>query len=89
MKCTHRLWAHIVCGRILVVDGGLLSSVGGHRCGRASFVGGHHPWVCISRGWGVVVVRGRAWLLGAHCPWARIGRLGVVVIRGRASFMGA
>ena len=58
-------------------QGGVRERGGGEV--HSSFVGTHRPWAHISRGWGVIVVRGRTssmgvhWSCGGRChPWARI-----------------
>ena len=63
-------------------QGGVRERGGGEV--HSSFVGMHRPWARIGRGWGVVVVRGRAlaWFVGTHGSWARMGR-------GRAWVVGA
>ena len=82
MKCTHRSWARIVRGRVLVVDGGCIGR------GRVSGVGAYRSWARI--------VHGHVWVVGVgtYRSWARIvhGRVwvvgGVVVGRGRSLCMG-
>ena len=83
MKCTHRSWARIVHGRVLVVDGGVYGSWARIGRGRVWVVGAYRAWVRMGHGcvWvvgGVVVGRGRSVCVGEglSCPWALMIRGG-------------